>query len=87
MGITVNHAEPPQRPTNCDPTATNMNVFVWYTLLYLRVYTRGIPILLRERQVEPGGPKSSHGGQSDRKTKHFLRSGSVCHVPEDAARI
>ncbi|GFX80641.1 hypothetical protein TNCV_499191 [Trichonephila clavipes] len=46
--------------------------------------TRGIPILLREGQVEPDGPRRPHGGQNN---KIFPRVGSVCHVPGDAARI
>ncbi|GFW46597.1 hypothetical protein TNCV_1936671 [Trichonephila clavipes] len=69
------------RLTNCGPTATNMNVFVLYTPLYPRVY-RGIPILLREGQVETDGPRRPHGGQKNRTTKNFSRAGSVCHILE-----
>ncbi|GFX09135.1 hypothetical protein TNCV_4167141 [Trichonephila clavipes] len=77
----------PPRPTNCDPAATKMNVFVWYTTCYTQECTRGIPILLREGQVEPDGPRRPHGAQGNRRIKKFPRAGSVCHVPGDAARI
>ncbi|GFW90101.1 hypothetical protein TNCV_3485531 [Trichonephila clavipes] len=49
--------------------------------------TREIPAILREGQVEPTGPRRTHGGQRNGTTKNFPRAGSVCHVPGDAAQI
>ncbi|GFV60030.1 hypothetical protein TNCV_874381 [Trichonephila clavipes] len=67
---------------NCDPTATNMNSFVWYTPLYPRVYPWNTYPFVREGQVEPEGRRRPHGGQRNRTTKNFPRAGSVCHALE-----
>ncbi|GFU91670.1 hypothetical protein TNCV_4508471 [Trichonephila clavipes] len=62
------------RPTNCDPTATNMNVFVWYPP-FTQECTRGIPILLHEGKLSQMGRGGLMVGKGTKQQKIFLELG------------